>query len=63
MRPMRPMRPPHAQGETEPSPYFIQNLGEAEYIVAIYSFMRLMGYPAHKISILTTCVACLMLDQ
>lgn len=42
------------QGETEPTPYFIQNLGEAEYAVAIYAFMRLMGYPAHKISILTT---------
>ncbi len=42
------------QGEMEPSPYYIQNLGEAEYVVAIYSFMRLMGYPAEKISILTT---------
>lgn len=42
------------QGELEPSPYFYQNLGEAEYLVSLYCFMRLMGYPAHKISILTT---------
>ncbi|KAH0542174.1 hypothetical protein FGG08_003395 [Glutinoglossum americanum] len=41
-------------GETEPSPHFIQNLGEAEYAVAIYQYMRLLGYPASKISILTT---------
>ncbi|KAK9365220.1 P-loop containing nucleoside triphosphate hydrolase protein [Lipomyces kononenkoae] len=40
-------------GETEPSPHFIQNLGEAEYAVAIYMYMRLLGYPADKISILT----------
>ncbi|MCJ1281245.1 hypothetical protein MMC26_000563 [Xylographa opegraphella] len=41
-------------GEMQPSPHFIQNLGEAEYAVAIYQFMRLLGYPASKISILTT---------
>lgn len=41
-------------GEREPSPHFIQNLGEAEYLVALYQYMRLLGYPAHKISILTT---------
>ncbi|KAL1988551.1 hypothetical protein VTN96DRAFT_8946 [Rasamsonia emersonii] len=41
-------------GEREPSPHFIQNLGEAEYAVAIYQYMRLLGYPASKISILTT---------
>ncbi|XP_037949503.1 RNA helicase aquarius [Teleopsis dalmanni] len=41
-------------GETEPNPYFYQNLGEAEYIVAVYMYMRLLGYPADKISILTT---------
>ncbi|KAK9361061.1 hypothetical protein V1504DRAFT_452663 [Lipomyces starkeyi] len=40
-------------GETEPTPHFIQNLGEAEYAVAIYMYMRLLGYPADKISILT----------
>ncbi|KUI54330.1 Intron-binding protein aquarius [Cytospora mali] len=42
------------KGEIEPTPHFIQNLGEAEYAVAIYQYMRLLGYPAAKISILTT---------
>ncbi|KAI9872843.1 MAG: hypothetical protein M1830_001128 [Pleopsidium flavum] len=41
-------------GEMEPTPHFIQNLGEAEYAVAIYQYMRLLGYPASRISILTT---------
>ncbi|KAI8070842.1 P-loop containing nucleoside triphosphate hydrolase protein [Gongronella butleri] len=46
--------PYHGHGEFEPVPYFYQNLGEAEYIVAMYQYMRLIGYPAEKISILTT---------
>jgi intron-binding protein aquarius len=41
-------------GEKEPVPHFLQNLGEAEYAVAIYQYMRLLGYPASRISILTT---------
>uniref|UniRef100_A0A8D3DPT1 RNA helicase aquarius n=1 Tax=Scophthalmus maximus TaxID=52904 RepID=A0A8D3DPT1_SCOMX len=41
-------------GESEPNPYFYQNLGEAEYTVALYMYMRLLGYPADRISILTT---------
>lgn len=41
-------------GESEPNPFFYQNLAEAEYIVAVFMFMRLIGYPAEKISILTT---------
>ncbi|EPS36509.1 hypothetical protein H072_9940 [Dactylellina haptotyla CBS 200.50] len=41
-------------GEQEPSPYFIQNLGEAEYAVALFQYMRLLGYPASKISILAS---------
>ncbi|KAI9828184.1 MAG: hypothetical protein M1826_006112 [Phylliscum demangeonii] len=41
-------------GESEPSPHFIQNLGEAEYAVAIYQYMRLLGYPASSITILAT---------
>ncbi|XP_047033898.1 RNA helicase aquarius [Helicoverpa zea] len=41
-------------GETEPSPYFYQNLAEAEYVVAVFMFMRLVGWPAERISILTT---------
>ncbi|KAH6654447.1 hypothetical protein BKA67DRAFT_535769 [Truncatella angustata] len=42
------------RGEMEPTPHFVQNLGEAEYAVAIFQYMRLLGYPAEKISILTT---------
>ncbi|KAE9595341.1 putative intron-binding protein aquarius [Lupinus albus] len=42
------------KGETTPSPWFYQNEGEAEYIVSVYIYMRLLGYPANKISILTT---------
>ncbi|KAI0180108.1 P-loop containing nucleoside triphosphate hydrolase protein [Hypoxylon sp. FL1284] len=42
------------RGEVEPTPHFIQNLGEAEYAVAIYQYMRLLGYPASKITILAT---------
>ncbi|KAK6357809.1 hypothetical protein TWF730_007168 [Orbilia blumenaviensis] len=41
-------------GEQEPSPHFIQNLGEAEYSVALFQYMRLLGYPANKISILSS---------
>ncbi|EHL03551.1 putative Intron-binding protein aquarius [Glarea lozoyensis 74030] len=43
-----------SKGENEPTPHFIQNLGEAEYAVAIFQYMRLLGYPASKISILAT---------
>ncbi|KAH6766515.1 P-loop containing nucleoside triphosphate hydrolases superfamily protein [Perilla frutescens var. hirtella] len=42
------------RGETAPSPWFYQNEGEAEYVVSVYIYMRLLGYPANKISILTT---------
>lgn len=42
------------KGEMEPSPHFLQNLGEAEYAVALYQYMRLLGYPAERISILCT---------
>lgn len=42
------------QGEREPSPHFIQNLGEAEYAVALFQYMRLLGYPAHSVTILAT---------
>ena len=41
-------------GEHQPNPYFYQNLGEAEYIVQVYMFMRLLGYPNHSITVLTT---------
>lgn len=42
------------RGESEPNPYFYQNLGEAEYVVSMFQYMRVLGYPASKISILTT---------
>nr|CAD7575589.1 unnamed protein product [Timema californicum] len=32
----------------------VSNLAEAEYCVAVFMYMRLLGYPAEKISILTT---------
>jgi len=41
-------------GESTPSAYFYQNLGEAEYVVGVFMYMRLLGYPANKITILTT---------
>ncbi|CAE7636855.1 AQR [Symbiodinium pilosum] len=42
------------RGESQPTPYFYQNLGEAEYCVALFMYMRLCGIPAEKISILST---------
>ncbi|KAL1799712.1 hypothetical protein ACET3X_000054 [Alternaria dauci] len=42
------------KGEDQPTPHWMINLGEAEYAVALFMYMRLLGYPAHKISILTT---------
>ncbi|KAJ1797642.1 hypothetical protein LPJ59_003008, partial [Coemansia sp. RSA 2399] len=41
-------------GESAPTRYFYQNLGEAEYVVAVYQYMRLLGYPAASIAVLTT---------
>ncbi|KAJ1733134.1 hypothetical protein LPJ61_001707 [Coemansia biformis] len=42
------------KGESEPTRYFFQSLGEAEYMVAMYQYMRLLGYPAERIALLTT---------
>ncbi|KAL3790208.1 hypothetical protein HJC23_005580 [Cyclotella cryptica] len=42
------------RGESTPTAYFYQNLGEAEYAVALFQYMVLIGYPPEKISILTT---------
>ena len=44
----------NGRGETEPRRYFYQNLAEAEYVVHLFMYMRLLGYPAHRISLLTT---------
>ncbi|OAP54077.1 hypothetical protein AYL99_11611 [Fonsecaea erecta] len=40
--------------ERERTPHFVQNLGEAEYAVALYQYMHLLGYPPNSISILAT---------
>jgi len=42
------------RGEYEPAPYLYQNLAEAEYLVSVYQYMCLLGYPSSKIVILTT---------
>jgi len=42
------------RGEYAPTPYYYQNTGEAEYAVALFQYMVLMGYLPEKISILTT---------
>ncbi|CAI5452965.1 unnamed protein product [Caenorhabditis angaria] len=44
----------NGNGESCPTPYFYQNLGEAEYAVSLFTYMRILGYPGEKISILTT---------
>ncbi|GMT10582.1 hypothetical protein PFISCL1PPCAC_1879, partial [Pristionchus fissidentatus] len=44
----------NGNGESQPSPYFYQNLGEAEFAVALFTYMRILGYPAEKISMITT---------
>jgi hypothetical protein len=41
------------QNETEPRPGYIQNLGEAEYVVALYQYMRLLNYPIKHIALVT----------
>lgn len=33
----------NGKGETAPRPFFVQNLGEAEYVVAVYRYMILKG--------------------
>lgn len=45
---------PTGQGESMPTPFFYQNLAEAEFVVYVYQYMRLLGFPNSKISILTT---------
>ena len=41
-------------GENCPTPHYYQNVAEAEFIVSCYQYMRLLGYPAKSISIITT---------
>jgi len=42
------------RGESTPTAYFYQNVGEAEYAIALFQYMVLLGYPPENISILTT---------
>jgi intron-binding protein aquarius len=42
------------QQQSTPSPHFYQNLAEAEYATALFMYMRLQGYPADRITILST---------
>ena len=43
------------RGESTPTAYFYQNMGEAESsVAALFQYMVLIGYPPEKISILTT---------
>jgi len=44
----------HNGKESCPVPHFYQNLNEAEYLVATYQYMRLLGYPTSSIAILAT---------
>ncbi len=44
----------NGQGESEPQPFYYQNLAEAEFVVGLYMYMRLLGYPAESITILST---------
>jgi intron-binding protein aquarius len=46
------------RGESEPTSFFYQNLGEAEYLVSLFCFMRLLGYPAHKVRRILMMVCC-----
>jgi intron-binding protein aquarius len=42
------------RGEICPSPFYYQNLAEAEYIIATFMYMCLLGHNPKKITILTT---------
>lgn len=44
----------HGSGETAPMPHYYQNRGEAEFVVALFKYMRMLGYPGERITILTT---------
>lgn len=42
------------RGESTPTAYFYQNVGEAEYAVALFQYMVLIGHSPEKITILAT---------
>ena len=39
--------------ESEPMPHVLQNRAEAEFVVALYQYLRLCGYPGERITLLT----------
>lgn len=41
-------------GESCPAPHVFVNLGEAEFMVAMYQYLRICGYKASSIALLTT---------
>lgn len=42
------------KGESTPTAFYYQNMGEAEYVVALFQYMVLIGYEPSRISILAT---------
>ena len=42
------------RGESSPTAYFYQNVGEAEFAVALFQYMVLIGHAPERITILTT---------
>ncbi|ORY79822.1 hypothetical protein BCR37DRAFT_399598 [Protomyces lactucae-debilis] len=42
----------NGQDESEPRPGVFQNLGEAEFVVALYQYMRLLNYPSESITVI-----------
>lgn len=40
--------------ESQPLPYFYQNVAEAEYVAFTFLYMRMVGYPADRIAVLST---------
>lgn len=40
--------------ESQPLPHYYQNVAEAEYIAFTFIYMRMLGYPADRIAVLTT---------
>jgi intron-binding protein aquarius len=43
----------NGMGETSPWPHAFQNIGEAQFVISVFQFLRLCGHPADRITILT----------
>ena len=50
-------------GDAQGSTSGYQNLAEAEYVVAVYQYMRLIGYPAHKFRFLLYAAQCALIKD